>query len=69
MGQLINLYFFHAVVFWLFDSTLVSALEECMSTVTEIWGILLLRIISWDVGAVVQCCSEDVICSKWHSRH
>ena len=75
MGQLINLYFFHAVVFWLFDSTLVSALEECMSIVTEIWGILLLGITSClisnrfqDAGAVIQCCSEDVICSKWHPR-
>ena len=76
MGQLINLYVFHAVVFWLFESMVVSALEECMSTVTEIWGILLLGITSClisnhfqDAGTVIQCCSEDVICSKWHSHH
>ena len=59
-----------------FDPTLVSALTRSMLTEPEIWGILLLRITSFlisnrfqDAGAVIQCCSEDVICSKWHSRH
>ena len=71
MGQLINLYFFHAVVFWLFDSMLVSALEGCMSTVIDIWRILFLKITSFlisnhfqDAGEVTQCCFVAIICSR-----
>ena len=58
-----------------FDPTLVSALTRSMLTEPEISGILLLRITYClisnhfqDAGAVIQCCSEDVICSKWHPR-
>ena len=40
MGQLMSLYFFHAVVFWLFDPTLVPALQRYMLTEPEILGIL-----------------------------
>ena len=40
IGQLTSLYFFHAVVFWLFDPTLVLALTRYMLTKPGIWGIL-----------------------------
>ena len=40
IGQLISLYFFHAVVLWLFDPTLVSALTRYMLIEPAIWGIL-----------------------------
>ena len=40
MGQLINLYFFHAGVFWLSDPTLVPALQRYMLIEPEILGIL-----------------------------
>ena len=40
MVQLMSLYFFHAVVFWLFDPMLVPALRRYMFTKPEIWGIL-----------------------------
>ena len=40
IGQLISLYFFHAVVFWLFDPTLVPVLQRYMLTEPEILGIL-----------------------------
>ena len=35
-----SLYFFHAVVYWLFDPTLVPVLRRYMLTEPEIWGIL-----------------------------
>ena len=35
-----SLYSFHAVVYWLFDPTLVPVLRRYMFTEPEIWGIL-----------------------------
>ena len=68
-----NLYFSRSGPFWLFDSTLVPALKEYVLTDAEIWGILLLEIVSClvsnhfqDAYEVTRCCLVVVICSRNH---